>query len=46
MKTHLPTALLALSLSACSIQTPIQFDDDSYLRGFAVEGVNISGPVS
>ncbi len=46
MKTHLPTALLALSLSACSIQTPIQFDDESYLRGVADEGVNSSGPVS
>jgi hypothetical protein len=44
MKTHLPTALLALSLSACSIQTPIQFDDESYLRGVADEGVNSSGP--
>ena len=44
MKTHLLTVLLALSLSACSIQTPIQFDDESYLRGVADEGVNSSGP--
>lgn len=44
MKTHLLTALLALSLSACSTQTPIQFDDESYSRGVADEGVNSSGP--
>jgi len=44
MKTHLLTVLLALSLAACSMQTPIQFDDESYLRGVADEGVNSSGP--
>ena len=44
MKTKLLTVLLALSLSSCAMQPPIQFDDESYSRGVADEGVNSSGP--